>query len=262
MTVDSPNVWPLMGIQLFTGTMDEAREAVVARIGGPEPVPMMTVAVWTLIHARENPQFMEALRRCPIVLPDGWPVVMLVKMAGRPIRGRLAGADFVLIGASWCAENQRRLVLYGSTDGVAQRAAERLKSLGPGLDVVGLTPPFKESFSEADAEAIAGELRALSPAIVIVGIAAPKGELLIDKLAPRLPGVVVLGVGGALDNTAGIRRRAPRIVQRLYFEWLWRTLQNPKDKLPRVVENLTKWPVLWARLLKDARAGGGGERAA
>lgn len=250
-------VWPVMGIPLFTGTMEEARERVFARIGSKEPVPMMTVAVWTLIHARENPAFLDALRRCAIVLPDGWPVVMLVKMAGRPIHGRLAGADFVYVAARWCREEGKRLVLYGSADGIAQQAAEKLRALEPGLDVAGLTPPFREAFSDEDAEKVAAELAALRPSIVIVGIAVPKGELLLDKLAPRLPGVLLLGVGGALDNTAGRRARAPPLIQRLYVEWLWRTLQNPRDKLPRVLKNFARWPGLWARLLREARETGG-----
>jgi N-acetylglucosaminyldiphosphoundecaprenol N-acetyl-beta-D-mannosaminyltransferase len=247
------HTFPLMGIPLFTGTMDQAREAVMAKVGGSEPVPMMTVAVWTLIHAKGNPEFLAALRRCPVVLPDGWPVVMLVKMAGRQIHGRLAGADFVYVAAKWCREHQRRLVLYGSADGVAQKAADKLKEKEPGLDAVGITPPFKQEFTDADADEIAARLNAENPAVVIVGIAVPKGELLLDKLAPRMPGVLLLGVGGALDNTAEWRKRAPSLVQKLYIEWIWRTLQNPKDKLPRVVENFRKWPGLWAQLLREAR---------
>jgi N-acetylglucosaminyldiphosphoundecaprenol N-acetyl-beta-D-mannosaminyltransferase len=251
--VENGHVFPVMGIPLFTGTMDEARDAVMGKIASGEPLPMMTVAVWTLIHARDNPAFLEALRRCPVVLPDGWPVVMLVKMAGRPIHGRLAGADFVYVAARWCRENKRRLVLYGSADGIAQQAAERLKEREPGLDAVGITPPFKETFTDADADAIAGDLKTQNPAAVIVGIAVPKGELLLDKLAQRMPGVLILGVGGALDNTAGWRKRAPALVQKLYIEWIWRTLQNPKEKVPRVVENFAKWPGLWAQLLREAR---------
>lgn len=250
---EGSRIYPLMGIPLFTGTMEEAREAVMGRIAKGEPLPMMTVAVWTLIHARDNPALLDALRRCPVVLPDGWPVVMLVKMAGRPIHGRLAGADFVYVAARWCLENQRRLVLYGSADGVAQQAADKLKEREPGLDAIGLTPPFKETFTDADADAIADELTAQGPAVVIIGIAVPKGELLLDKLAKRMPGVLILAVGGALDNTAGWRKRAPRLVQKLYIEWIWRTLQNPKDKLPRVVENFAKWPGLWAQLLRESR---------
>ena len=250
---DHERVFPLMGIPLFTGTMDEARDQVMGRIGKGEPLPMMTVAVWTLIHARGNPQFLAALRKCPVVLPDGWPVVMLVKMAGRPIVGRLAGADFVYVAARWCRENKRRLVLYGSADGVAQRAADKLQEQEVGLDVVGITPPFRADFNDEDAKTIAADLLAQEPAVVIVGIAVPKGELLVDKLAPLMPGVLLLGVGGALDNTAGWRKRAPGLVQKLYIEWIWRTLQNPKDKVPRVVENFAKWPGLWARLLREAK---------
>ncbi len=250
-------IFPLAGIPIFTGSMEEALRFATAGIGSAEPVSMMTIAAWTVIHASEDTEFLAALRRCRLVLADGWPIVLIIRMRGGRIQGRLAGADFVDEAAAWCRGGGRRLLLYGSAEGVAARAAEALRTRYPGLDVVGITPPFKTAFTDADADAIAGELAAYRPAIVIVGIAVPKGEFLIDQLARRMAGVLLLGVGGSLDNTAGWRARAPKLVQRLYLEWAYRTLQNPKDKVPRMIENLRKFPKVAVALLREPPGAGG-----
>jgi N-acetylglucosaminyldiphosphoundecaprenol N-acetyl-beta-D-mannosaminyltransferase len=251
-------IFSLSGIPVFTGSMEEALRFATAGIGTAEPVSMMTIAAWTVIHAMEDAEFLAALRRCRLVLADGWPIVLIIKMRGGRIQGRLAGADFVDEAAAWCLGSARGLVLYGSAEGIAAKAANVLRTRHPGLNVVGITPPFKPTFTEADADAIAGELGAHRPAIVIVGIAVPKGEFLLDRLARRMPGVLLLGVGGGLDNTAGWRARAPKTVQRLYLEWVYRTLQNPKEKVPRIIENLRKFPRVAVSLLREPPGAGGG----
>jgi len=38
---------------------------------------------------------------------------------------------------------------------------------------------------------------------------------------------VFVGVGGAFDYIAGIKRRAPKFMQKLGLEWLWRLVMDP-----------------------------------
>jgi N-acetylglucosaminyldiphosphoundecaprenol N-acetyl-beta-D-mannosaminyltransferase len=37
-----------------------------------------------------------------------------------------------------------------------------------------------------------------------------------------------MGIGGSLDVLSGQVKRAPRVVQALRMEWLWRVILNPK----------------------------------
>ena len=46
--------------------------------------------------------------------------------------------------------------------------------------------------------------------------------------SPVLPGVLMIGLGGALDVFSGMIRRAPSLWRRLGLEWLFRLLQEPK----------------------------------
>lgn len=43
----------------------------------------------------------------------------------------------------------------------------------------------------------------------------------------RLNCPLMVGAGGTLEVLAGHKRRAPRAVQRLGLEWLWRSLLDP-----------------------------------
>jgi N-acetylglucosaminyldiphosphoundecaprenol N-acetyl-beta-D-mannosaminyltransferase len=55
----------------------------------------------------------------------------------------------------------------------------------------------------------------------------PKQELWVARNRDRLRVPVAIGVGGSFDFIAGRARRAPRAVQRVHLEWLWRLAMEP-----------------------------------
>jgi N-acetylglucosaminyldiphosphoundecaprenol N-acetyl-beta-D-mannosaminyltransferase len=58
-----------------------------------------------------------------------------------------------------------------------------------------------------------------------------------------------MGVGGSFDVISGYKKRAPKIVQNLKLEWLYRYLQSPLQK-KNVPKDVTK--LLWY-ILKPPR---------
>ena len=64
--------------------------------------------------------------------------------------------------------------------------------------------------------------------IVWVGLSTPKQELWMGRMRDRLTAPVLIGVGAAFDFHAGVKRQAPRFVQRSGFEWLYRLACEPR----------------------------------
>ncbi|HHJ19724.1 MAG TPA: glycosyltransferase, partial [Gammaproteobacteria bacterium] len=72
--------------------------------------------------------------------------------------------------------------------------------------------------------------------ILFVGIGCPKQEIWMAEHRDSLS-CVMLGVGAAFDFIAGNKKHAPRWVQRVGLEWLFRLLSEPRR--------------LWKRYLKQ-----------
>ena len=51
--------------------------------------------------------------------------------------------------------------------------------------------------------------------------------------AAYFPKTILVGIGAAFDFFAGVQTRAPSIIQRVGFEWLFRVVQEPQRLGPR-----------------------------
>ncbi len=86
----------------------------------------------------------------------------------------------------------------------------------------------------------AEEVAQTKPDALFVAMGIPRQEKFIRSTAHIIGTKVAMGVGGTFDVMSGRTKRAPKLVQRVRMEWLWRTLLNPKKiakakHLPRFV---------------------------
>ena len=90
----------------------------------------------------------------------------------------------------------------------------------------------------------------------IVGIAEPNRELaerFLKQYRDQLQASFVMGVGGSFDVYGGKVARAPRLVQKLGLEWLFRVLQEPRRLWRRYFETNTAYAALLWREIRTRR---------
>jgi N-acetylglucosaminyldiphosphoundecaprenol N-acetyl-beta-D-mannosaminyltransferase len=127
---------------------------------------------------------------------------------------------------------------------VAEAAARILSSRYPGLQVVGT---FAGSPADEEAQGIIARIRQARPDVLFVAYGAPAQDLWIARHREALGVPVMMGVGGAFDHIAGVRRRAPLWVQRLNLEWLFRLITQPWRWRRQLALPQFAWLVLTAR---------------
>jgi N-acetylglucosaminyldiphosphoundecaprenol N-acetyl-beta-D-mannosaminyltransferase len=97
------------------------------------------------------------------------------------------------------------------------------------------SPPFRPLRAVEDLNVIE-QINASKVDVLFVGIGCPKQEIWMAEHKEQLK-CVMLGVGAAFDFIAGNKKHAPRWIQRIGLEWLFRFLSEPRR--------------LWERYLKQ-----------
>jgi exopolysaccharide biosynthesis WecB/TagA/CpsF family protein len=120
--------------------------------------------------------------------------------------------------------------LFGTTAGVLEAASRELdRRCGDGLSIAGAQSPAPGFDPEgAEAEAAIEEIAASGARLCFVALGAPKQELFAARAKAKGVKCGFVCIGAALDFLAGRQRRAPRAMQKLNLEWLWRLATNPR----------------------------------
>lgn len=188
-------------------------------------------------EAQENPNFRAILNASYLNTPDGMPMVWMGRLNGRSEMSRVYGPDLLLEICRVSEQTQWRHFFYGGAPGAAQELVAALVSKYPKLAVVGTyTPPFRP-LTEAEKEELRAQVAQAKPDVIWVGLSTPKQEAFMADALPWLDTTLMVGVGAAFDLLSGRVKQAPRWIQRSGFEWLYRTLQEPRRLWKRYFKN-------------------------
>lgn len=183
----------------------------------------------------------EALRRihnqAGMVTPDGRPLAWLLRLGGHRDTAQVCGPDLMPALVAAGQDRGYRHFLYGAMPDTLERLQAGLLRVAPRAQIVGtLAPPFRPMTAQEDRDAIL-HINACRPDIVWVGLSTPKQEIWMAGHRDALTAPVLIGVGAAFDINAGLKQRAPRLVQRLGLEWAYRTAQEPRRLAGRYFRN-------------------------
>lgn len=213
----------VLGVGFDNVTMVEAVERALALIDSREGRYVVTPNPEIVMLAKENPALKEALAGADIVLPDGAGIVKGAAILGRPMKEKVPGIDFACGVMARLAERGGSVYLFGAKPGVAEAAAETLRTKFPGLVISGTSDGY---FS--DDGPIIEKIKDAAPDLLLVCLGAPKQELWMAKMSGKLPVGLMVGLGGSLDVFAGTVKRAPEAWQKLDLEWLYRLIKEPR----------------------------------
>jgi N-acetylglucosaminyldiphosphoundecaprenol N-acetyl-beta-D-mannosaminyltransferase len=249
----------LFGVQVDCVDMAQTLARVMHWIESPVVAPCRYVVTPNLDHVvmlQRDARLREAYEQAALVLADGWPLVVSSRLLGKPLPERVAGSDLVpaLLEHS-ATRGSLRLFLLGAMPGVAHRAAEKIAQRWPHVEVVGVdSPPLGFERDPSENQQILDHIAQAQPELLVVGLGAPKQENWLRDHAAQLQARVAIGAGATIDFLAGQQRRAPRWMQALYLEWLYRVLSDPKRLAGRYLRDAAAFPGLFYR---EWRAAGG-----
>ena len=156
-------------------------------------------------------------------IPDGIGIVIASKIKHGNISKRIAGIDFMNLICKNSVNYDSRIFLYGSKNGIAEKAKQELEVLYPNINIVGTCNGYE------DEEKVINLINNSCANILFVGLGNPKQEEFIIKNKDKLNNIkIFMPVGGSFDVISKNLKRAPQWVIKLNLEWLYRLFQEPK----------------------------------
>jgi N-acetylglucosaminyldiphosphoundecaprenol N-acetyl-beta-D-mannosaminyltransferase len=249
----------ILGVGVSAINMDDALEVIDRWITGGFREYVCITGVHGVMESRRDESLRDIHNAAGLVTPDGMPLVWLTKWRGFRNTTRVYGPDLMLAVCNRSLATGYRHFFYGGLEGVPERLAQKLEKRFPGIVVAGVySPPFKPMSEEEDEEVVR-RINDTKPDIVWVGLGTPKQEYWMAQHVNRLTSSVLIGVGAAFDFHAGLKRQAPRWMQRNGLEWLFRLGSEPRRLWRRYLVNNPMF--VWLTFLQMCRATAGSTSA-
>lgn len=163
----------------------------------------------------------QLLSKFDIVHPDGFGVFLGSKVLfGKDgFSFRQSGSDLYERIIERSILNSWKLFIFGDTE----ETLGRINHKYPELSIVG-----KQNGYDFENEKLLTEINNSKSDILIVGLGTPKQEDWIEKNKADLMVNVIVAVGDGIKVFAGNKKRGPKIIQKLGFEWFIRLIFEPK----------------------------------
>jgi len=245
----------ITGIPIHNFDYEEILERIDKIVNNNHKAYIVTVNPEMVLETEQNEEFFQVFQRSEINTSDGIGILWAAYYLAKPkckykigcffqlfgslasilftpsrirtiINERITGTDLLPKVVEQSDKKDWKIFLLGAKEGVAKRLANKFSKIYPQSQFVGC---FAGSPHRHDEEDICDYINKVNPDILFVAYGAPKQELWIHRNLFKLESTkVAIGVGGAFDFHVGKIKRAPKLIQKIGLEWLYRLIREPK----------------------------------
>lgn len=201
-----------------------------------------------VMKARKDKDLMEAINEADLVIPDGIGLIYASKIHGLGLTERVTGYDTTIKLLSYANKSRKSIYILGGKPGIGLRAKAEINKKYPHVDVCGVNDGY---FTDEEDLAIIDKINENKPDILFVALGCPRQEKWLHKYKKVLNTRLAIGVGGSIDVLAGSVKRAPKFIQKIGFEWLYRALREPKRFVRLMVLPKFMFKVIFSRNFRN-----------
>lgn len=203
---------------------------------------VITPNVDQIVRIEKDEYFKKICDSCELLLVDGHPLIWTAKYYGTPFKEKICGSDLVPELCALAAQKGYSVFLLGAAPGVAQIAARKLVENNPGLKVAGVySPPLGFENDKDEINKINDMLKKSGADMLFVGMGVPKQDIFIYENMSIYQIPMSFSIGGTIDFIAGVQKRAPKWINNIGLEWLYRLIRDPKRMFKRYIIDDSKF---------------------
>lgn len=241
------NIIEILGIKLSTLPYKESLKLIIDNINENKKIFVSTPNPEIIMEAQKNEKLKKILNESTnLNTADGIGLLYaskylkLRKKINEYIPERVSGSDLMY---SICKDERiknKKIFLLGASEEVSKKTKETLENKIAGINICGR---YSGKSDESDDLKSIKMINDSGANIVFVAFGAPKQEFWIERNKSFLPNVnLLIGIGGSFDFISGAKKRAPKIMQKMGLEWLFRLYIEPK-RIKRILTATIYFPL-------------------
>lgn len=227
----------ILGVKIDELSKEQILEKIGHFLKSNKLHQIITVNPEFILATQKDEEFKKVLNDADLSVPDGVGLKFAAIIKGQKIGERITGVDLTWELAKIASDNDYSIFLLGAKEGVAQKAADKMKQKYPKLKIAGCYS------GSPDEKGIIDKINDANADILLVAFGAPKQDKFIYNNKNNLNVKIAMGVGGTFDYIAGIIPRAPKWMRSLGLEWLYRLIRQP-SRIGRIFNAVIKFPIL------------------
>jgi len=242
----------LLGVDIKNHSKEYILDKIVKFIHTPYAMlHVVSLNPENLVISMGDQEYQNILSQGDLQLIDGMGIALGCDFLKIPHGARFTGADFMEKLISDPGLEGLRVLFLGAKANIAERLAVCYGQKQPKKSFRGIEG-FK-NIKSPKSEEVAKILQVIAdykPQIIFAAFGSPAQEKWFDRHKGKLSGIICVGVGGAFDFAIGNIPRAPVLMRRTGFEWLYRLILQPWriGRQMRLFEFLLR--VLWEKVIR------------
>jgi N-acetylglucosaminyldiphosphoundecaprenol N-acetyl-beta-D-mannosaminyltransferase len=215
------------GLRVSVSNLDEAAAWICSDEALSQHRAVHLGNAYTVSLLGRVPNYQETLDAATAIFPDGKPVAWFARRFGATDCSQVRGPDLFRAVLKASEGTSVTHFLLGGSEETMEKLRTQIRTQFPKATIAGhLCPPFRASTPEERKEQ--DKLIAASGATFVwVGLGTPAQDFETHRIARELP-VTAIAIGAAFDFLAETKAEAPRWIQRIGAEWVFRLASEPR----------------------------------
>jgi N-acetylglucosaminyldiphosphoundecaprenol N-acetyl-beta-D-mannosaminyltransferase len=215
----------IAGIPVANLTESETVAEIDRLIADQGPHYAAVVNAAKIVAANQDERLKQILLDADLVTADGMSVVWASRVLGHPLKQRVTGIDLFERLIARAAGRGLSVYFLGAREESVRGVVEHFTKEYPSLKISGYHNGY---LTDSENHSLVESIRLSRADLLFVAMGSPAQEYWIASNIENAGVRFALGVGGSFDHVSGLARRAPRWMQRIGFEWLYRFLREPR----------------------------------
>lgn len=189
---------------------------------------------------------------------SGMAIVFCPNFIKKPIPEAIPGVEAFELMMKVASDHKVGVFLFGGNEDVLKLAASNIKQQFPDLIISGTLNGY--DFQKDKKINPVDIINKSAAKVLIVALGSPRQEKWILENIDKLHNVrIAVGEGGTLDRIATPSQKAPKLVNKIGLEWLWRLLFNKSqtesrsrfgrfwNSVPVFIYQVVKWKIKYGQ---------------